>query len=171
MATIISDSPSGWSRIVLGQVCIRWVVATTASITKRQGILLPARIIVLWSPASKSSYRWKGGLPLASWPSAGSILVSSWRKRKALCHGSNSALTTEMFWGWFSSLSILKLILFQSKSSNNIAISELCKFLDCIEHTHGIFWLMYLPFASVTENECPTPPPTTPASELCAFFY
>ena len=36
--------------------------------------------------------------------------------QKALRHGSDSALTAEMFWGWFSGLSILKL---QSKSSSN----------------------------------------------------
>ena len=57
-------------------------------------------------------------MPLASWPSAGSILVSRC-ERKALRHGSDSALTAEMFWGWFSGLSMLKLILFQSKSNNN----------------------------------------------------
>ena len=57
-------------------------------------------------------------MPLASWPSAGSILVSR-RERKALRHGYDSALTAEMFRGWFSGLSMLKLILFQSKSNNN----------------------------------------------------
>ena len=55
MVTIISDSPSDWSRIALGKVCIQRVVATTASGTERLGVLLPARISVLWSPASESS--------------------------------------------------------------------------------------------------------------------
>ena len=38
--------------------------------------------------------------PLASWQSAGSILVSR-REQKAFRHGSDSALTAEMFRGWF----------------------------------------------------------------------
>ena len=42
LVMIISDSPSGWSRIALGQVCIWQVVATTASGTERLGVLLPA---------------------------------------------------------------------------------------------------------------------------------
>jgi len=46
-------------------------------------------------------------------------LVSSRHERKALRYGSNSALTAEMFRGWFSRLSILKLILFQSKSNSS----------------------------------------------------
>ena len=35
-------------------VFIWWVVATNAGGTERLGVLLPARIIVLWSPASKN---------------------------------------------------------------------------------------------------------------------
>ena len=55
---------------------------------------------------------------MASWLSAGSILISRC-EQKALCHGADSALTAEMFQGWFSGLSMLKLILFQSKINSN----------------------------------------------------
>ena len=40
-------------------------------------------------------------------------------ERKAFRHGSDSALTAEMFRGSSGGLSVLKLILFQSKSSSN----------------------------------------------------
>ena len=38
-----------------------------------------------------------------------SILVSSQHERKVLCHGSDSALTAEMFWGSFGDPSVLPL--------------------------------------------------------------
>ena len=57
--------------------------------------------------------RQQASCPSASWPSARSILVSSRHEQKALRHGSDSALTAEMFWWSFGGLSVLKLILFQ----------------------------------------------------------
>ena len=39
---------------------------------------------------------------IASWPSAGSkLILVSRRERKGLRHGCDSALTAEMFRGWF----------------------------------------------------------------------
>ena len=50
----------------------------------------------------------------------GWVPVASCRhERKVFRHDSDSALTAEMFRGWFSGLSILKLILFQSKGNDD----------------------------------------------------
>ena len=98
-------------------VCIWRVVATTASGTER-----------LASYCQVESLFYDCQLPRTarSWPSAGSISVSR-RERKALRlrHGSDSGLTAEMFRGWFSGLSMLKLILFQPKPTTTHYYSTL----------------------------------------------
>ena len=118
MATIISGSPSGWSRIALGQrFCIWWVVATTASGTERLASYCQVESLFYDRQLSRTA---------RSWPSAGSISVSRHeRKALRLRHGSDSGLTAEMFRGWFSGLSMLKLILFQPKPTTTHYYSTL----------------------------------------------
>ena len=108
-------TPGSESRDSARPVCIQQVVSTTVSGTGRLGVQLPVWIIVLWSPASKSSHA--GSSLAAHRPSA---LVSSWCKWKALFYGSYSA---DILWKSFSGLNALKLILsshVDSKLKNGI---------------------------------------------------
>ena len=117
MATIISGSPSGWSRIALGQ---RFVFDELLP-------QLPAELKG-WRPTARSNHCFM----IASFRERlghgrrYSISVSR-RERKALRlrHGSDSGLTAEMFRVWFSGLSMLKLILFQPKPTTTHYYSTL----------------------------------------------
>ena len=103
MLSIISLARQG---IVLGPVCIQWVIATSASWTVRLGILLPTQPLFHDRQLLRAA-RWQASCRSASWPSASSILISSWHEWKALYHVSDSALTAEMFRGSFGGLTIL----------------------------------------------------------------
>ena len=81
------------------------------------GIALGPLGLYSMSRCRHSQRNWDAGRSTAS--SNHCFMVSSRRGRKAFHHRSDSASTPEMFRGSFSGLSVLKFILFQSKSSSN----------------------------------------------------
>ena len=109
-------------RIALGPVCVQLVVAATARRTERLGALLPARIIVLASWPSPNSTWFKSmlaktgfDLPLTA-VILGTLLAEAPGFKSMLAKtGFDCAFDCSHFIGQ----SVLKHILYQSKSSSN----------------------------------------------------
>ena len=88
--------------IALGLVCIPRVVAATASRTGRRSTTSSNHEYQLLRAGSKLTAHWHHGR----------VPAASRFEQKALHHGSDSALTTELFQRCFSGLSVPNLIFF-----------------------------------------------------------
>ena len=111
--------------LALWPICIGWVFAATASRTGRLWVLLTAcsnccMMVSFWEwLGNKLAGRWHHGqVSAASWFPVDMI-------ERPFVMGSDSTLTTGIFRVCFSCLSILKLILFQSRRHTNMAWSKL----------------------------------------------
>ena len=135
LATTLMDSNDNFTHqavdpgIVLGPVCILQVMPPPCQLNCEAAWALYCQLESLFHDCQlpRVARYVEASCPSASWPSASSILISSWHEQKALCHGSDSALTAEMFRGSFAGLSILKLILFSRKAAvkhNNTSLVD-----------------------------------------------
>ena len=118
---------------VLGPVCIRQVVPPPCQLNWEAAWALYCQLKSLFHDCQlpRVARYVEASCPLASWLSASCILVASRHEQKALRHGSDSALTAEMFRGSFAGLSILKLILFSRKASVKHSNTSLVYKMQC----------------------------------------